>query len=64
MKIKKVNIGLSLARNYNKITLDFLEEEIEYETEGELKANIRQRFNILREEIELQFSKIETQNEK
>lgn len=55
---KKMNIGLSIAQNYNKVTLDFLDEPIEYETEEELKAQIQMRFKILKEEISREFAEI------
>ena len=54
----KLNIELSLSRDYNKITLSFVEEEIEYESDEELKAKIRQKFEIAKNEINLQFEKI------
>jgi len=54
----KLNIELSLSRDYNKITLSFVEEEIEYESDEELKAKIRQKFEIAKKEINLQFDKI------
>ena len=54
----KLNIELSLSRDYNKITLSFVEEEIEYESDEELKAKIRQKFEIAKKEINLQFEKI------
>lgn len=56
--IAKVNIGLAISRNFNKVTLEFLDEPIEYETDDVLKAKIRQRFSILREEVDLEFTKI------
>ncbi len=57
--IKKINIGLSISRNFDKVTIDFLEDPIEYETDQELVANIRKRFNIIRKEINLEFEKIQ-----
>jgi len=56
--IKKLNIGLAISRNFNKVTLEFLDEPIEYDTDEELKAKIRQRFSILKEEVDLEFTKI------
>lgn len=53
-----MNIGLSLAQNYNKVTLDFLDELIEFETEEELKKEIQMRFSILNEQISRQFAEI------
>ena len=56
--ITKLNIGLAISRNFNKVTLEFLDEPIEYDTDEELKAKIRQRFSILKEEVDLEFTKI------
>jgi len=59
MKSKsKMDISISLSRDYNKITLSFVEEEIEYEEISELKAKVRQKFDMIKGEIELQFEKI------
>ncbi len=55
---KKVNVGLSISKNFNKVTIDFLEENIEYESEEELRAKLRKRFKIIREEINLEFEKL------
>lgn len=54
----KVNIGLQLSRNYDKVILEFEDEPISYETVEELKAKIRQKFTIIREEVDLEFTKI------
>ena len=56
--ITKLNIGLAISRNFNKVTLEFLDVPIEYATDEELKAKIRQRFSILKEEVDLEFTKI------
>ena len=59
MKNTKVNIGVSLSRNFDKITLEMVEEPIEYENEEEFKAKIRKKFSLLNSEVELEFSKIQ-----
>lgn len=53
-----MNIEISLSRDYNKISLSFVEEELDYASKEELQAKIRQKFKIMEDEIELQFSKI------
>ena len=58
MKTSKFNIGLALSRDFQKITCEFVEEPIEYENESEMRAKIRQKFEITKSEIELQFEKI------
>ena len=52
------NIGLKLSRDFQTITAEFVNEEIEYENEEEMKARIRQKFKIMKDEVDLQFSKI------
>jgi len=58
MAISKLNLELSLSRDYNKITISFVEESIEYESDEEMKAKVRQKFAIMKDEINLQFEKI------
>ena len=57
MKTTKINIGIALSRNYDKISLDLIEEIIEHETEEQLREKIRTRLKMLREEIERDFGK-------
>ena len=52
------NIGLALSRDYQKITCEFVNQEIEFENEEEMKAKIRQKFEIAKKEIELQFERL------
>jgi len=52
------NVGLKLSRDFQTITAEFVNEEIEYENEEEMKARIRQKFAIMKDEINLQFEKI------
>ena len=54
----KMDISISLSRDYNKISLSFIEEEIEYDSPEELKAKVRQKFKIMEDEINLQFAKL------
>ena len=58
MSTTKINIGLALSRNFNKVTLEILDEPIEHESEEELKARIRKIFSMLKGEVELEFTKI------
>jgi hypothetical protein len=58
MTISKFNIGLAPSRNFDKVTLEMIEEPIEYDSDEELKAKIRQKFTLLRNEVELEFSKM------
>ena len=54
----KFNIGMKLSRNFQTVTCEFVEEELEYESESKMTAKIRQKFEIAKKEIELQFEKI------
>ena len=54
----KFNIGMKLSRNFQTVTCEFVEEELEFESDEEMKAKIRQKFEIAKKEIELQFEKI------
>ena len=58
MVVTKINIGLALSRNFDKVTLEMLDEPISHESEEELKAGIRKRFNVLRAEVEKEFGEI------
>jgi len=55
---KKLNIGMKLSRNFQTVTCEFVEEVLEFESEEEMKAKIRQKFQIAQNEIELQFDKM------
>lgn len=54
----KFNIGLKLSRNFQTVTCEFVEEILTYESESEMTAKIRQKFDIAKKEIELQFTKL------
>lgn len=59
MSKSKINVGLSLSRNFDKVTLDMIDEPIEYESENEFKAEVRKRFRLLRAEVEKEFQEIQ-----
>lgn len=59
MKTTKINIGLALSRNFDKITLEMIDEPVEYETDEEFRAKVRRIFGILREEVDLEFGKVQ-----
>ena len=54
----KINIGLALSRNFDKVTLEMLDEPVAYESEEEFRAGVRKRFKLLREEVEKEFEHI------
>jgi hypothetical protein len=59
MSTTKVNLGMALSRNFDKVTLEMLDEPISHETEEELIKGIRTRFTLLRSEIEKEFENIQ-----
>ncbi len=59
MTTTKINIGIALSRNFDKVTLEMLDEPVLHETEEELKAGIRKRFDLLRAEVEKEFGEIQ-----
>ena len=50
-----MNFGVALSKNYDKITLELLEEQLTYETEEQLKEEIEKRFAFLKSEVLGQF---------
>ena len=59
MTTTKVNLGLAISKNYNKVTVELLEEIFTHETEEELKTKIREKMNLIRAEVDYEFSKHE-----
>jgi len=59
MGTTKVNVGLSLSRNFDKVTLEMLDEPITHETEEEFVQGVRKRFDLLRAEVEREFTNIQ-----
>jgi len=51
MTTTKMNIGVSLSKNYNTIKLEFLDKEIEYRDEEDLQGQIQYSINALKVEI-------------
>ncbi len=62
MKTTKINVGLAISRNFNKVTLDIIDEAIEHNSDEEFKAKVRQKFNLLRTEVDLEFEKMNRQD--
>ena len=58
----KLNVGLALSKDYQKVTCELIEEIIEYDSPEELKAKVRQKFKLMEDEINLQFSKLGVKN--
>lgn len=55
---RKINVGLSISKNFNKVTLDILDEPIEYENELEFEEKVKQIFNTLRGQVAVELLKI------
>ena len=56
-KTIKVNFGMALSKNFQKVTLDIMDEPIEYESDSELRAKIRKTYTLLREECQKELDK-------
>ena len=59
MSTTKINIGLALSRNFDKVTLEMLDEPVSHEDDEELIKGIRERFALLRKEVEKEFENIQ-----
>ncbi len=59
MSTTKINIGLALSRNFDKVTLEMLDEPVSHETEDELIKGIKKRFDLLRKLVEEEFKEIQ-----
>lgn len=57
IKTTKVNFGISLSQNFQKVTLEIAEEPIEYSSDEEFRAKIRQKYTLLREECTKELAK-------
>ena len=57
IKTTKINFGLALSQNFQKVTLEIVDEQIEYSCDEELKAKIRQKYTLLREEVQKELDK-------
>ena len=51
MTTTKMNIGVSLSRNYNTIKLELLDEDIEIEDEIPSRSQIQGKISFLKDEI-------------
>ena len=59
MTTTKINIGLALSRNFDKVTLEMLDEPVTHETEEEFVQGVRKRFALLRSEVIKEFENIQ-----
>ena len=62
MKTRKVNMEIALSRNFDKVTLGFQDEPIEFETEEQFLEEVGKRFRIIRGKINEEFKLIQKQN--
>lgn len=46
----KVNIGLTPSKNYQKVNIELLEHEIEYESDLDFQKELRRLFKLIRAE--------------
>lgn len=60
MNTTKINIGVALSRNFDKYSLDLLEESIDHDTEQQLKDQINKKLDFLKNIILKQFNDTQT----
>jgi hypothetical protein len=59
MKTTKINIGLALSRNFDKVTLEMLDEPVEHETDEQFGEECKKRFKLLRNLVAEEFENIQ-----
>ncbi len=59
MRTVKINIGLALSRNFDKVSLEMVDEPVSFEDDAGFRAEVGKRFTILREEIVKEFGHIQ-----
>ena len=59
MTTTKINIGLALSRNYDKVSLEMLDEPVSHETDQEFIDGVKKRFKLLRTQVEEEFKEIQ-----
>ena len=52
MTTTKVNIGMAISKNFNKVTLELLDEPIVHTGAEELRQGIQYRYDIIQAEID------------
>jgi len=55
---RKINVGMALTENYDKITLDYLEEEVEFSDEDDFKRQVDAKINKMTVLIKEQFKSL------
>jgi len=61
---RKINLEISVSRNFNKVTLNVLEEIVIYSDEEDFRAKIRRLGAVLRDEVFLQHTVIDAESKK
>jgi len=61
LKTRKVNVGLALSQNYDKVTFEIIDEPITYneDIEDEFTMEVRKLFSAVREMVKEQFDLID-----
>lgn len=63
MKTTKINIGVALSRNYDKISLEMLDEPVAHETEEELLKLVKKKFAFIKKAVLEEFETKEKKEE-
>ncbi len=56
---RKLNIGIAPSRNFDKVTIEILDEKITFEHEDEFKAKVSSIFDILNDIVDKEFTKLQ-----
>lgn len=59
MKTTKVNLGFAPSKNYNKVNIELLDHEIDFEDDISFMKETRRLFKLIRDEARHQFDKWE-----
>lgn len=60
MTTSKINIGLALSRNFDKVTLEMIDEPVIHDSEAEFIGEVKNRFNLLRKLVEEEFKNVQS----
>lgn len=52
MTTTKMNIGMAISKNFNKVTLELLDEPIEHNGAEELRQGVQYRYDMIQAEID------------
>ena len=57
-KTRKVNLNVSISKNFNKVDLGLVDETIEFEDELEFERKVKMLYNSIRSQVLIELHKI------